>query len=205
MNAIEQKKLKTIDRNARRYSVARGTLATRHAKFMRALQALQEKHLPKIKTALDTAANVKSELEQSLADAPELFRDPRTLTLHGVRVGYMDGKPSVKVPKKAKERDAVVQAIRDNFTPEAITTLNLIERVTVDVPNAEGILQHLTAAGSRIAIPGVEFTPAGERVFIKPADHALDKVIAKLLQEGLQKGAAGEAGSESETEERDAA
>lgn len=187
MNNTEQKKLSLIDRHARRYSAERGRLSRRYAKFQRALDLVQQKHLPKIKAALDTSANVKSDLEQAITAAPELFKEPRTLTLHGVRVGFMEGKASVKLPR-GKKLEAVVKAIREVCTPEAISILGLISRVTTDVPNADALLKHFTAAGNRLEIPGVEFVPAGDRVFIKPADHALDKVITKLLQEGLQKG-----------------
>lgn len=194
------KKLDTIDRHAKRYSASRGRLSRRYAAFKRKLELLQAQHLPKIKAALDEAATVKSQLEVAITAAPELFKEPRTLVLHGVRVGFMDGKPSVKLPR-GKKVQKVVDQIRAQFTPEEIATLTLISRVSVDVPNSEALLLHLSKGGAAIA--GVEYTAAGDRVFIKPADHALDKVITTLLKEGLQKGTA--AGEVEEPEAEDEA
>ena len=191
------KKLAPIERQARRYSVARGRLSRRYGAFQRALQKLQDKHLPKIRADLDTTANIKSELEIAISAAPELFRDPRTLTLHGVRVGFMDGKASVRMPKGKKNTAAVLAGIRATFTAEEITTLALIVRASVEAPNKDA-LQLLLEKGKAPALPGVEYTTAGERVFILPADHALDKIITKVLQEGLQKGTA--AGAEEDEE-----
>lgn len=202
MNTAEQKKLTKIDSRAARYSSARSKLSRRYAAFLDKLQKLQAKHLPKIKAALDEAANVQSQLETAIAAAPELFTEPRTLTLHGIRLGFMDGQASVKLPRGKADMDAIVSAIRERFTPEEIATLKLIERVSVDAPNKDALLAIYGAEPTSKraqTLTGVEYTAAGDRVFIKPADHALDRVITKLLAEG-RKAAAGD-----ESEEREAA
>ena len=188
-------KLGEIDRHAKRYAAARARLSARFAKFNRALAALQEKHLGKIKDALDDAATVQSRLETALSAAPELFKDPRTLTLHGVRVGFMEGKPSITLPTARAKQEAVVAAIRARFTAEEIERERLI--VPVETPVAAALLERFKA-DKELALAGVEFSPGGDRVFIKPADHALDKVIRSLLKEGLKKGTPATADSEQE-------
>lgn len=189
MKSTDLQKLQPIEKLARRYGAARGKLSRAYARFERALQLLQDKHLPKIRAELDATANIKSELEVALLGARELFKEPRTLVLHGIRVGFMDGKPAVKLPRGKQKISAVLAAIREQFTAEQIATLGLIERVAADVPSQAALLK-LLEQGKSPALPGVECTTGGERVFILPADHALDKVISKVLKEGLQKGAA---------------
>lgn len=193
MTPAQQRKLNRIDSRAARYSRDRSKLSARYNAFRDQLEKLQAKHLPKIKAALDKAASTQSELEQTIAAAPELFKEPRTLTLHGIRLGFMDGQPSVKLPRGKNDLESIVTAIRERFTAEEIAALELIERISFDVPSKDALVALFTGEKTNKragTLPGVEFIAAGDRVFIKPADHALDKVIGKLLQEGLKQGAA---------------
>ena len=180
-------RFKKIDSRSARYSRARARLTRRYAAFQASLRKVEEKHLLKIRLALEEAANVKSELESAISIAPDLFKKPRTLTLHGVRVGFFDCPAALDMPKAKAKRAAVVAAIRAKFTPEKIKELGLI--VTEEVPASDALLAQFLA-DEKLQIEEVEFTPAGESVFIKPADHALDKVIKTLLEEGMQKGTA---------------
>ena len=69
-------------------------------------------------------------------------------------------------------------AIHREFTPVEIETLGLLK--PVELPVAEKLLEHCSER--QLSKLGIDYTPAGDHVLIKPADSAVDKIVARLLK-----------------------
>ena len=79
--------LSDIDRRARLYADARDDLSGIVTALNEAIESLKRQALPDLKRAVARAAEHHDALKGLIETAPELFVKPRTVTLHGVRVG----------------------------------------------------------------------------------------------------------------------
>ena len=162
-----------IDALAHSYTITREVLAERVAKFESEVQAVRNRLLPGIKTAAAAAADIQGELSAEIARNPELFVKPRTMTLHGIRLGYAKGKGKITWEDDVK----VVAAIRRHFAQDLAAAL--IRTVEQPVINA---LAQLPAAELRKL--GVQVEEAGDHIYIKASDSEVDKLVAQILKEG---------------------
>ncbi len=162
-----------IDGHARQYASAREVLAERVSKFEAEVQAIRNRLLPGIKSAAAVAAVLQSELAAGIAQHPDLFVKPRTMTLHGIRVGYIKGKGKITW----EDDEKVIAAIRRAFAkPTADRLIAIVERPVKDA------LAQLPAAELRRL--GVQVEEAGDQVYIKAIDTEVDKLVARILEEG---------------------
>jgi len=159
-----------IDARARAYSDARDSLRDLVAALDAGMKALQREHLPGIRRALKRAAEAEAALHAAVEIAPELFAKPRTVVLHGVRVGWMKGKGKIEWDSD----EQVIRLIRKHL-PELADRLI----VTTERPSKDGLAALAVADLKRI---GVTVADAGEQVYIKPADSALDRMVEALLK-----------------------
>lgn len=163
-----------IDARARAYSDARDRLRELCAAFDAGLKALQREHLPGIRKALNRAAEAEAALHAAVEVAPELFAKPKTVVLHGVRVGFMKGKGKIEW----ESDEQVISLIRKHL-PELADVLI----ATVEKPSKDGLAALAVADLKRL---GVTVTDAGDQVYIKPADSALDKMVDALLKSATE-------------------
>lgn len=159
-----------INTRARAYADARDRLRELCAALDAGLKALQREHLPGIRRALNRAAEAEAALHALVEQAPELFAKPKTVVLHGVRVGYMKGKGKIEW----ESDEQVVKLIRKHF-PELADVLI----VTTEKPSKDGLVALAVADLKKL---GATVTDAGDQVYIKPADSALDKMVDALLK-----------------------
>lgn len=162
--------LNQIDTKARAYSDARDRLRELCAALEDGMKALRQEHLPGIRRALNRAAEAEAALHALVEQAPELFAKPKTVVLHGVRVGYMKGKGKIEW----ESDEQVVKLIRKHF-PELADVLI----VTTEKPSKDGLVALAVADLKKL---GATVTDAGDQVYIKPADSALDKMVDALLK-----------------------
>lgn len=162
-----------IDLHSRQYAAAREVLAERVSKFEAEVQAIRNRLLPGIKSAAAAAATQQGELAADVVHYPELFVKPRTMTLHGIRLGYIKGKGKITWEDDAK----VIAAIRRTFAQDTADKLiAIVERPVKDA------LANLPAHELRRL--GVQVEEAGDQVYIKAIDTEVDKLVARILQEG---------------------
>jgi hypothetical protein len=95
------------------------------------------------------------------------------MTLHGIRLGYQKGKGKITWDDDAK----VIAAIRRTFTKATADTL-----ISVIEKPAKDALANLPAAELRRL--GVQVEAAGDAIYIKAADSEVDKLVARILEEG---------------------
>ena len=174
-------KLDIIRGAAKSLAAARAKLSASVAALSAKVDAAHRRHVPVIRTHVGMVADSESVLRSALRMAPELFKEPRTITEAGIKCGYQGHDKSLEIPAKKAVSDAIVAAVNKMFTPEQVSTLGLL--ATVQLPVADRLLEHCTEKqiGELVAL-GAEFTEAGDHIIIKPADAAIDKLVAKLLK-----------------------
>lgn len=164
--------LAQIDTLARRYADARAAVLARVNELGDEIAALHRRRVGAIKVASAAAADLGAELRALVQRAPQLFTRPKTLTLHGVTIGYR--KAIGKVDWDDDEQ--VIALIRKHLPKQAGTLILTQER-----PSAEA----LKALDARdLARIGVRMEATGESVVVKSADSAIDKLVTRILREG---------------------
>ena len=163
-----------IDVLARRYADARATVAARIDLYQDELRALQRKHVPAIKQAAGVAAQRQSELQAEIAQHPDLFVKPRTLVLHGIKVGFQKGKGSIV----CDDQEQAVERIEKHFGELAPLYLIITKK-----PKASALIELDVATLKKL---GLAVQDTGDAVVIKAADGDVEKLVAQLLEEGAK-------------------
>jgi hypothetical protein len=166
--------LSDIDRRARLYADARENLAAIVTALTGAIETLKRDALPDIKRAVARAAEHHDALAALIESAPEFFAKPKTLTLHGIRVGYAKAKGKIEWD----DADAVVAAIQRYLPDQAEALIRWTAR-----PLREAINQLDVADLKRI---GCRVVDTGDQIVIKPVDSEVDKLVDALLKDATQ-------------------
>src|SRR5512146_703144 len=103
--------LMEIEKLTKEYSEARDTLRARIQLLEDEIAAAKKRFLPGIKKCVDAVAGRHQRLFDALAESQELFKKPKSLIFHGVRVGYMKGKGEFDWDDDA----ALVKLIKKHF------------------------------------------------------------------------------------------
>ncbi len=164
-----------IDAQAKKYAAARAALSALVADYNKALAKLKAAHLPAITAAARKASLQQSELADTVRGRSDLFVKPRTITLHGIRLGFQKCKG---VLTHADSTEAVVERIKKHFADEAVQFLIITEK-----PRASTLME---LPASTLKKLGLAVEQTGDAVFIKAADSDVDKVVARLLDEGAK-------------------
>ncbi len=170
--------LTEIDARAKRYAQARERVIAIITDLNKAMELLKNSELPKLRRAIASAAEHHDALKAMIAEAPELFAKPKTITAHGIRYGFAKGKGKIEWA----DADRVVALIKKHY-PEQADTLIATEETPV-----KAALNNLPASALRKL--EINVIDAGEAVFIKPVDSAVDKLVAALLKEATKEDAA---------------
>lgn len=138
------------------------------------LAALKRQHVVTIKRKVEAVAERQAALKAAIEESPELFRKPRTLIIHGVKVGFMKEKGKISWDDK----DQVVRLIKKHFPEQADVLIKTVEK---PIKNA---LQQLSAA--ELKRIGVTIGETGDVVVIKSTDSEIDKLVSALLEEDAE-------------------
>jgi len=158
-----------IAERTKRFAAAQELLAGILHTLREQTRALERKHLPKVKCAVELAGRARAELHAAVAGSPELFAQPRTRVFHGVKVGLQKGRGGVVFA----DADAVVSLIHEQFGEAAVAYLRVKESPDVKM------LAELPAP--ELARLGCRWEDAEDAVVIKSADSEVDKVASALL------------------------
>ncbi len=173
MTTIEQ-----IDTKVRKYADARDELATTVQKLEDRIERLKRRYLPIIKKQVATAAARKLDIKNAVEESRDLFKRPRTIIMHGIRVGFAKGKGKIEYSKDDIER--IVRLIERHF-PGQESILLQIKKTPV-----KKALQNLAAADLKKL--GITVEDAGDYVMIKPVDSQVEQLVDKLLKEKDEEG-----------------
>ncbi len=166
--------ISTIDTQCKNYAAKRLLLSERVLALQSELAEVQRRHIAGIKGAANSCKDQLAELRTSLEASPTLFLKPKTLTLHGIKVGFQKGSGKLVWDIEDEE---LVKRIKRMFAQEACDALI----ITTEKP-AKDALENLPAADLKRL--GITVEGTGDQVLVKTADTAIDKLVAKIVKEG---------------------
>ncbi len=171
--------LHEIDALAKKYASERAIVAHRVDVLEKRREELNNSLLPGIKTAYVAASGAQAALIGAIQRNADLFVKPRTITLHGIKVGFQKGKGSIDWIDDEKLAEKIRDMLPEQFAVLVKTSNKPIKKA----------LQSLDVKTLRKLGCTVEET--GDYVFVKAADSDVDKLIARVLKEGAVEEAEG--------------
>lgn len=179
--------LAVIEREARLHEEARLLLQQRVAAYNEGLAALASDHMPGIRRALNKAADIEARLRELVTANPASFVKPRTVVLHGTKLGYQKAKGKIGFDRPER----VVERIKRLMPEQADILIHREEK-----PNKEALAKLSAADLKRL---GCTVTADADEVVVRPIDGEVDKIVKALLK------AAADAATGGEVVEADAA
>jgi hypothetical protein len=162
--------LAEIEEHTRRYAAAQEVLAGVLGTLREQIRALERRHRPRLKNAVDLAGRARAKLAAAVESAPELFAQPRTRVFHGVKVGLQRGRGGLVMD----DADAVVARIHAEFGEAAPAFLRVKE-----APDLK-MLANLTP--EELDRLGCRWEEAADSVVIRPTDNDAEKAARALLE-----------------------
>jgi len=157
-----------------RYRRQYDVLADRVGSLEHDVEAIKRRRMPGIKSAVQAAAEARSELAALIEQHPDQFQKPRTLTIAGIRVGWMKGKGKIVWDNAI----SVCRQIRKHFPDQAETLIKITE-----APVRRALANLTTAEIKRI---GATVEDTADEIIIKAVDGEVDKLVNALLAEAEQ-------------------
>lgn len=167
-------KLDRIEVLAKRYADDRALLEERAAALEDELRAVRRRHIRGLRNAANRVRASGDNLLAVIDAHRELFRRPRSRTLHGLRVGIRKGKGRLDF----LDRDQVVRLIRRRLPDRAEELIKVEEK-----PIKEALARLPADELRRIGVTVVE---AGDEVFISAGASDIDKMVDAWLSEQLE-------------------
>ena len=163
--------LAEIEGLVKSYADLRGRVSERVRNYEEGIAELKKQHLRGIKQAAVAAAEKESELRAAIEISPELFEQPRSLTMHGIKFGFQKQKGSITY----EDEDKVLSLIHKHLPGLADNLIKTEEKLL------KNSLATLNA--SDLKKLGVEIKESGDAVLIKSVDSDIDKLVNALLKE----------------------
>lgn len=160
-----------IEELAKAFAAARSELSDKVGAVERLVERIKRRRIAGIKSAVARAAEAQDRLHAAIDSAPELFQKPKSLVLHGVRVGYQKQRGQLTI----EDETQTVRLIRKYFPAEFDRLVKVSEKPL------KPALNQLSAAELRRL--GVTVEADTEAVLIKPTDSEVDKLVDALLKE----------------------
>ena len=162
--------LEQIARVTKQFADARRELAALVDATNRRMRLIYEDNLAQIRKLLDKTADSRAALEALILAAPELFARPRTIVVHGVKIGLRKSKGGIEWD----DEEQVLRLIKKLFPEQADV---LIRTTETPVKNA---LAELPAADLKRL--GVTVEETGDVPVVQPADSVVDRVVKAFFK-----------------------
>jgi hypothetical protein len=157
-----------IETRCAKYEDESTTLEAMIAELETDLEAVKNKHLRALKRQASVVAGCEAELIGAVETSPGLFVKPRTLTLHGVKVGL-----TTSVGKVAfDDEETVVKLVKKMFDSVAPDYIH-----TSEVPNKDALR---TLDPKLLNKLGCRIDGAGDVVLVKRTAGDVEKLLTKL-------------------------
>lgn len=160
-----------IEGRAKQYRSSRDLLGERVRQLQDQLDQARRAAEPVIRSALQLAKAAEAELVSAIAASPALFKRPKTVVFHGVKLGFEKGKGKVVIADK----DKTISLIRKHLDEDQAELLIKVKESVV-----KSAAQQLAA--SDLKRIGIEISDTGEIVVVRPVDSELDKMLDALLK-----------------------
>lgn len=158
-----------IERKTKLFADARAELAERLQALKDEQDAAKRRRIQGLKNAVARLRTERDELLQLLGESAELFEQPKTRTLHGIRVGWMKQRGKLEIA----DADAVVAGLRKLLGDEATAYIKVTES-PIRTALANLPAKDLKRLG--VAVADDIDTP-----FIKAVDGEIEKLVDALL------------------------
>lgn len=162
--------MNTIEDSAKAYAGARVKLTECVSELTQALDNLKRSNLPRIKRHLARVAQLEAELKALIAEAPHQFIKPKTVVLHGIKLGFEKGKGSITWDDPHQ-----VVALVKRKLPDLADVL-----IKTDEKPLKGGLKQLTV--QQLKSIGCAVEESGDMVIVRAVDSDVDKLVTALLK-----------------------
>lgn len=161
-----------IEHLAKRYAHRRAQLRAAVDALEGDIRQAKRKHLPTVQLRVEHAASLRDRLRACVAAHPEYFRSPKTIVLHGVRLGY------AKKPDTVEWGDDITLVQRiERHVPEQAELL-------INRPSPKPVKKALLSLTDKLLTKlGVRKIPGADEVVVKPTDTEVDKLVDRLLEQ----------------------
>lgn len=166
--------IKDIDAQAKAFSEARAKVADIVTDLNAGIDALKRDHMPSLKRAITRLAEKHEQLKALIDQNPQLFVKPKTVVMHGVKVGYAKGKGGIAFDNA----EQVVKLIKKHMPDQAEVLI-----ITKETPAKDALAQLPVADLKKI---GCTVVATGDAVVIKPTDSEVDKMVDVLLKGAVE-------------------
>lgn len=165
------KTVKELEVVSKDYADARLVLSDRVRALEDELEATRRKYLPTIRHAANKAKALHETLKNAVDESRDLFKKPKTMTVHGIKFGLQQSKDDISW----EDEEQVIKKIKKM----------MVDRVDVLINTKESLcktaLKQLPIADlKKIGVLSVE---GSEQILIKDTNSDIDKFVQKLLDE----------------------
>ena len=159
-----------IEKDAKALRAARDILSERATTLQEEIDRATQRKLPGLRNAVAAVAQADADLKATISKAPQLFTKPRSVVLHGLKLGYQKGKGKIDWEDDAQ----VVKLIRRHF-PEQFDVLCK----TTEKPIKAALAALSVAELKKL---GVSVEETGDVVFVADSTAGVDKLVKALLK-----------------------
>ena len=138
------------------------------------LDAVKQKHLAALKRQAAVVARREAELNAAVESGSGLFKKPRTLTMHGIKVGLTSSVGKLVFG----DADTVVKLIKKFRKDDAALFIH-----TTEEPNKDAIK---TLPPSEQLQIGCRIEGAGDVVIVKRVAGEIEKLVNKLIEKFVE-------------------
>jgi hypothetical protein len=166
--------LAEIEKLTKEYAEWRQQLADAVRALEDEVSAVKRTHITAIKRKVVAVTERQAALKAAIGESKDLFKKPRTIIIHGVKIGFQKSKGEMKWIDAAQ----VVRLIKKHFPDLAETLIK-----TTEMP-VKAALGRISAADLKRI--GVMIDDDGDQVVIKSTDSEIDKFVEALLKDDEQ-------------------
>ncbi len=166
--------LADLERRAKALAETRDELVAIVTELNAGVEALKRDRMKPLKTAVKAVAEQHDKLRALIEANPELFVKPRSVVLHGIKLGWRKGSGGVEFD----DAERVAELIRKHY-PDQFDVL-----VQTKHKPLKAALEQLTVA--ELKKVGCTVEDSGDVVFIKATDSAVDKLVNALLKSATE-------------------
>lgn len=162
--------IEDIEALTKKLAIERGTLSERVTTLHEELTTIKNRKLPGIKSAVVAAKEAEAVLKTAIEASRALFDEPRTIIVHGLKVGINKGRGRIEW----SDEKTLLARIKKHFPDQAAVLIKTVESVRKKAIGA------LSTAELRTL--GCTVTAAGEYVYVAPVGDEVDKLVTALLK-----------------------
>ena len=177
MTNVTQLPLSQIDRAAKEYDDARRNLDSTTRELNTEVEAMKRKYITVLKLKVSHAAEKCANLENLIATNPELFKQPKSMVLHGLQFGFRRNRERIETA----EANDVIELI-EAALPKKVASL-----IEIDKKLRKSALKSLT--DEELAAIACERVPGADEVFVAAVDNEVDKFVNKLMSDAMKEAA----------------